>query len=124
MKRLIFLYSSFLLFLLFSYWQLNDKEQYITNYWYLWFGLYSLLASMAWFEAEYALETNKRFISAKNYIYLSVAALLIALIRIWQIDYQAKAFFFDKESPAVNEAGGLLLISMWLLIVSFLVKKR
>ncbi|MEE3326731.1 MAG: transmembrane 220 family protein [Myxococcota bacterium] len=94
------------LFSLFSYWQLNDLEQYGTRLWSAWFLAYGATAAISAISAYRLMPVG---------LYLGAAALSagVALFRLSQIDWNA-SLINNPTNPAGNEAGGLLLVAAWL----------
>jgi len=100
-----------LLFSLFTYWQLNDLNQYHTEKWYLWVGAYALCALIS---------VVSFFMRLPVAIYLSMAAAALAagVIRIQGVEWSKKVLY-NTENPSGNETGGLLIVVIWMVILAF-----
>lgn len=94
------------LFSLFSYWQLNDLEQYGNSLWLGWVLLYAATAGLSLISAYRLLPLS---------LYWSAAGLAAvgALLRISAIEFDV-SIIHNPSNPAGNEAGGLLVVSAWL----------
>lgn len=94
------------LFFLFSYWQLNDLEQYGTQFWLAWFLAYGATAVLSAISAYRPLPAG---------LYRGAAAFSVvgALFRLADIEWNA-SMINNPSNPAGNEAGGLLLVAAWL----------
>ena len=94
------------MFALFSYWQLNDLEQYGTRLWYGWLLAYGSTAALSLFSA-------RRLLGPRVYWIASSVAALAAALRASQISWGA-GILNNAQNPAGNEAGGLLVVALWL----------
>ena len=103
-----------LLFCLFTYWQLNDLDQYHTDKWYLWVGGYGLCALIS-------IASFFRRLPITIYIAMAVAALTAAIVRVQGIEW-TKTILYNPENPSGNETGGLLVVVIWMLLLAWLRK--
>ncbi len=116
--------AGFLLFSMFSTLQGNDVGQYGTAQWltYAWLIGYALLAFLCLFNAL-------RPLPPRVFITLAGVTFALALFRASQIDWSQPLFCFTapKEfadrNPAGNETGGLVIMTLWLLLVWWANKK-
>ena len=108
----------FLLFALFSSVQANDVSQYgtsgwLTDTWLIGYGILSLVC----------LYNTLRPLPAKTFLFLSGITFCLALFRGSQIDWEKPLFCFTapaefaERNPAGNETGGLIVITIWLLLL-------
>jgi len=114
----------FLLFAMFSSLQSNDVGQYGTAQilTYAWLIGYGLLAFLCLYNAIKPLPAN---------VFLTLAGVTfaLALFRASQIDFSQPLFCFiapeefAKRNPAGNETGGLIIMTLWLLLVWWTNKK-
>jgi len=108
----------FLLFSMFSSLQGNDVMQYGTAQWLTiaWLVGYAILAFICLYNAI------KPF-PAKLFLYLAVITFSLAIYRGSQINWNEPLFCFvapeevEKRNPAGNETGGLVIMTLWLLLV-------
>ena len=100
-------------FCLFTYWQLNDLEQYGTRLWYGWVLAYGAVAVISLVSAQ-------RPLPAPGLLAGAGLALVASLIRATAIEWDAK-IFYNESNPAGNETGGLMIVAIWL---GFLCWKR
>ena len=96
---------------LFSYWQLNDLEQYGTRLWYAWVLAYAAVALVSLVSIRTALP---RLVYASG----AALALVAGLIRLTDIEWQ-KQIFYNETNPAGNETGGLLVVACWLAVLAW-----
>ena len=95
-----------IVFVQFTYWQLNDLTQYNTELWYLWvatYGVCCLLSLASWWVA----------LPRVLYAMISGVALIAAVIRLQSIEWD-HTILFNPNNPAGNETGGLLVIAVWM----------
>jgi hypothetical protein len=92
-------------FCLFSYWQLNDLDQYGTALWWVWVLVYLVTALVS-------LASSFQPLSTKLYLGAAALAFFAAGIRITDVDWSGP-ILFDETNPAANESGGLLVICVW-----------
>jgi hypothetical protein len=101
-------------FSLFTYWQLNDLEQYGTRLWYGWvliYGLVALISLVSWW----------RPLPRLLYVGGAGTALLGAAIRLPAIQWSS-TIFYNESNPAGNETGGLLVVAIWLALLAWHLK--
>ena len=98
-------------FTLFTYWQFNDFEQYGTELWYGWVGLYGVTALLS-------LGAAFRPLSRASYMILGLLAIVGALIRATSINWD-EPIFYNEANPAGNESGGLLVVGLWLIVLAY-----
>jgi len=103
-----------LVFALFTYWQMNDLNQYKTEKWYLWVGAYALCSVIS--AASYF-----RRLPMMIYLSLAVAALVAAAVRLQGIEWE-KAVLYNENNPSGNETGGLLVVAIWMILLIWLRK--
>ena len=103
-----------LLFSLFSYWQLNDLDQYGTNLWQGWLFTYALTALACFISIFKKLPT-------RIYSGGAILALAHACLRLLAIQME-RGIFFVPDNPAGNETGGLLIVAVWLGALAFKLK--
>lgn len=115
----------FLLFAMFSSLQGNDVGQYGTAQWltYAWIIGYGALAFICLYNALHP-------IKPRVFQILAGVTFALALFRASQIDWNQPLFCFiapeefAKRYPAGNETGGLIIMTLWLLLVCMANKKR
>lgn len=108
----------FLLFAMFSSLQRNDVGQYGTDQWltYGWVISYGILAFLCLINAIHPL-------SPRIFLTLASVTLALAIFRGSQIDWSQPLFCFTapeefaKRNPAGNETGGLIIMTLWLMLV-------
>ena len=98
-------------FSLFTYWQFNDFEQYGTELWYGWVILYGVTAILS-------VGAIFRPLSRLSYITLGLLAITGALVRATSISWN-EPIFYNEANPAGNEAGGLLIVGLWLIFLAY-----
>lgn len=98
-------------FTLFTYWQFNDYDQYGTELWYGWVVLYGATALLS-------LGAVYRPLSRVNYMILGLLAIVGAWIRATSISWD-EPIFYNEANPAGNESGGLLVVGVWLIVLSY-----
>lgn len=98
-------------FSLFTYWQFNDYEQYGTKLWYGWVIIYGVTALLS-------MGAIFRPLSRLSYMVLGLLAITGALIRAAFINWD-KPIFYNEANPAGNEAGGLLVVGLWLMCLAY-----
>jgi len=105
-----------IMFSFFAYWQLNDLAQYGTQWWQGWFLTYALTALLCLLSI---------FLKFPKWLYWSAAAVAIihALIRAIAIQPENK-ILYNPENPAGNETGGLIVVCIWLIVISFSIKEN
>lgn len=103
-------------FVLFTYWQFNDFEQYGTEFWYGWIVLYGATALLS-------LGAVFRPLSHGSYMIFGLLAIVGALIRTTSINWD-EPIFYNEENPAGNESGGLLIVGVWLIFLAYMLSKR
>lgn len=114
----------FLMFGTFAPLQYNDLKQYGTEQWlsYAWLFLYAVMAILSLLHIFKSLPRKL----TRN---LAVMTFLLAAYRTSQIDWSKPLFCINAEkgdpnvSPAGNEAGGLLIVTLWLLLLYFSTRK-
>jgi len=100
-----------LLFCLFTYWQLNDLDQYHTERWYLWVAAYGLCALVS-------LVSFFRRLPVIVYISMVVAAISAAIIRVQGVEW-SHTILYNPNNPSGNETGGLLVVAIWMGILAW-----
>jgi len=108
----------FLLFSMFSSFQSNDVSQYGTSLWLTdaWFIGYAVLALICLYNAI-------RPLKPKVFLALTGITLALAIFRGSQIDWSQPLFCFiapeefAKRNPAGNETGGLVIMTLWLVLL-------
>lgn len=101
----------FLLFVVFSSVQENDASEYgtaawLTNTWLIGYALISLLCLFNTF----------RPLPFRNFLYLAGITFILSMYRGSQINWDTPLFFSEGD-PSGNEAGGLMIISLWSLLL-------
>lgn len=117
--------AGFFLFAMFSSLQGNDVGQYGTAQWltYAWLIGYGILAFLCLYNAI-------RPLKPKLFLTLAGITSALALFRGSQIDWSEPLFCFiapeefAKRYPAGNETGGLIIMTLWLLLVWWANKRR
>lgn len=106
------------IFSLFTYWQFNDTTQYQTQQLiaYSWIAAY---ASIAILSAVCAFRKLPR----KIFLILAAIPFIIAGFRFTYIDWNYDNVLYNPDNPAANETGGLLIMTLWLLLLFKLNKK-
>ena len=94
------------IFAQFAYFQRNDLDQFNTEIWYVWIAVYATCSVLSLVSAVMALPRSV-------YLFLSIGALVSALIRFTGLTF-GEAVFFNDRNPAGNEAGGLMVVAIWL----------
>jgi len=98
-------------FSLFTYWQLNDYEQYGTQLWWCWVLAYGAVAlASAW--------SVWRYLPTRVYLVGGAAAAIAAAVRVTAIDWSGR-ILYNETNPAGNETGGLLIVALWLGILAW-----
>ena len=102
----------FLIFSLFTYWQLNDATQYHTDkiLCFLWVASYAAIALLSLVCAFRNLPNKVFWISA-------AVPFVIALFRFSYIDWSYDNVLYNPDNPAANETGGLIIMAIWLLVL-------
>ena len=114
----------FILFGLFSYLQANDIVQYgtagwLTITWLVGYGLLSILCLINFF----------RPFPSRYIAYTAVTTFVLAIFRGTQIDFSQPLFCFiapeefAKRNPAGNETGGLVIVTIWIMLIWFTNRK-
>lgn len=108
----------FLIFSLFAYWQINDMEQYGTarTITILWFVSYTCIALLSLISAIYPFPKKLFWITAS-------IPFIIALFRYTYIDWSYDNVLYNPSNPAANETGGLIAMTLWLLLLRKINKK-
>ena len=114
----------FLLFAMFSSLQANDVSQYGTALWLTdtWLVGYAILAFICLYNAI-------RPLPPRAFLILAGVTFALALFRGSQIDWSQPLFCFiapeefAKRYPAGNETGGLIIMTLWLLLLFWINKK-
>ena len=101
---------AFAVFSLFTYWQFNDLEQYGTELWFLWVLGYAAVAVVS-------LISSRRRLPRAPLIGGSVTAFIFGLFRIRAVDWDG-VIFYNETNPAGNETGGLMIVTIWLLVLA------
>ena len=96
-------------FTVFTYWQFNDLEQYGTRLWLGWVFTYG---SVAVASAAFAIP-RIRPLPWGVYASGAIAAAFAAAILMTDIDWEGP-ILYNPSNPAGNEAGGLLIVFIWL----------
>lgn len=120
----IFSILGFILFAMFSSFQANDVSQYGTAHWLTdtWLIGYALLSFICLYNAI-------RPLPPKFFLTLATITFALALFRGSQIDWSQPLFCFiapeefAKRNPAGNETGGLIIMTLWLLLLFWINKK-
>jgi len=115
----------FLLFGMFSSLQTNDVTQYGTAVWLMdaWLIGYAILAILCFYNAF-------RPLPSRYFLALSILTFGMAVIRATQIDWSQPLFCFiapeefAKRNPAGNETGGLVIVTLWLVLMWFVNRKN
>jgi len=115
MKRIILGGVGTILFSFFAYWQLNDLAQYGTKWWHGWLLTYAMTAIIC-------LVTCFSPLPRQAYWLIATIAVIHAIIRATSIDPENK-ILYNPDNPAGNEAGGLVIVCIWLILLSFCRKK-
>jgi hypothetical protein len=93
------------LFVLFTYWQFNDLEQYETEWWQGWvltYALCSVVSLVSWWKA------------LPRWFYLSVSIVTLAVAAYWSLGIEwHKTVLYNETNPSGNESGGLFIIAVW-----------
>ncbi len=100
------------LFSLFTYWQFNDLDQYHTEKWYLWVGVYALCAVIS-------IVSFFRPLPMSVYIAMALAALTAAVVRVQGVEW-SKGVLYNPDNPSGNETGGLLVVVVWMILMAWL----
>jgi len=100
-----------ILFCLFTYWQMNDLDQYHTEKWYLWVGAYALCAVIS-------IVSFFRRLPRAVYISVAVTALVGGVVRVMSVEW-SKKILYNVDNPSGNETGGLLIVAIWMVILAF-----
>lgn len=102
----------FILFSLFTYWQLNDATQYGTQQiiCFFWIGSYATLALLS-------LICAFKPLSPKLFWILAAIPFLIAIFRFTYIDWSYDNVLYNPDNPAANETGGLIVMAIWALVL-------
>ncbi len=100
-----------ILFVLFTYWQFNDLEQYNTEWWQGWVLTYALCAVVSVLGFWKALP--KWFYAA-----VSIVSLLVAAYWSLGIEWH-KTVLYNEENPSGNESGGLVIIAIWFCVLAW-----
>lgn len=108
----------FLLFAMFSSLQANDVSQYGTAAWLTdaWLMGYASLALLCLYNAI-------RPLPAKVFLALAAITFALAIFRGSQINWNNPLFCFTapkefaERNPAGNETGGLIVMTLWLLLL-------
>ena len=114
----VFSALGFVLFSMFSSFQKNDVSQYGTAGWLTDFWLigYGALAFLCLYNAV-------RPLNPKVFLTLAGITFALAIFRGSQIDWSKPLFCFiapeefAKRNPAGNETGGLIIVTLWLLLL-------
>lgn len=114
----------FLLFGMFTKLQFNDVSQYGTAQWltYGWIIGYAALALLCFMNIV-------RLIPSRVFLAISFLTFALAVFRATQIDFSQPLFCFiapkefAKRNPAGNETGGLVIMTLWLLLMWFTNKR-
>ena len=115
----------FLLFGLFSSVQTNDVSQYGTAIWLMdaWLIGYAILALLCFYNLF-------RPLPSRYFLALCILTFCLAVIRATQIDWNEPLFCFiapeefAKRNPAGNETGGLIIVTLWLLLIWFVNRRN
>ena len=99
------------IFALFAYLQLNDLQQYGTRSWLAWFSAYAAVAVITLISAW-------RRLPRPVYAVGAAAAALTAVARAMAIDWRSN-ILYNESNPAGNETAGLLIVTLWLLLLAW-----
>ena len=99
-----------IIFACFAYVQLNDLDQYQTESWYVWVGLYVISSLLS-------LVSCKFTIPPQFLVSLSLSTLVASIVRFQFVD-SGSGVLFNENNPAGNEAGGLLVVAIWFGVLS------
>lgn len=107
------------LFILFTYWQLNDVTQYHTERTiaFLWVSSYASIALLS------AICAFKK-LPQKIFLIAATIPLIIAAFRFTYIDWNYDNVLYNPNNPAANETGGLLIIALWLISLHIINRKQ
>ncbi len=113
------------LFSMFSSLQGNDVTQYGTAKWltYGWIVGYAILAILCFYNCF-------RRLPSRVFLALSILTFGLAVFRATQIDFSQPIFCFiapeefAKRYPAGNETGGLIIMTLWLLLMWYMNKRN
>lgn len=98
-------------FVLFTYWQFNDLEQYQTQLWQGWVVTYVLCVIVSLVSYWKAMP---------RWFYRSVAIIVLACATFWSLGIEwEKTVLFNKNNPSGNETGGLFIIAIWFGILAW-----
>ena len=99
------------LFVLFTYWQFNDLEQYNTEWWQGWVLTYALCAVVSAISFWKALP---------RWFYAAVAIISLLIAAYWSLGIEwHKTVLYNETNPSGNESGGLLIIALWFGILAW-----
>lgn len=110
--RTVICLIGFLLFSLFTYWQLNDATQYHTAQLLcaLWVASYASVALLS-------LLCGFKKLPAKIFLLSAAFPFIIAIFRFSYIDWSYDNVLYNPDNPAANETGGLVIMGIWLLVL-------
>ncbi len=119
-SRIVVSILGFLLFGMFSSFQTNDVTQYGTAAWLMdaWLIGYAILAIICFYNVF-------RPLPSRYFLALSILTFGLAVFRATQINWNEPLFCFiapeefAKRNPAGNETGGLVIMTLWLLLMWF-----
>ncbi len=103
------------MFSFFAYLQLNDLAQYGTQWWHGWLLTYAITALICLITCFTPLPRALYWIAAG-------LAIIHALVRATAIQPENK-ILYNPDNPAGNETGGLIVVCIWLVILSFFRRK-
>ena len=94
-----------LLFVMFTYWQFNDLEQYDTEWWQGWVLTYSLCVVVSLLSV---------FKVLPRWFYWGTAVVALIVAGCWSLGIEwEKTVLYNETNPSGNESGGLLIIAAW-----------
>lgn len=95
----------FVVFAQFAYFQRNDLDEFNTQLWYVWVVIYAACSIVSL--TSYFIALPRRF-----YISFCLSSLAASLIRLGDLT-SGQEVFMNKDNPAGNEAGGLMIMAIW-----------
>ncbi len=98
-------------FVLFTYWQFNDLEQYQTQLWQGWVVTYVLCVIVSLLSYWKAMP---------RWFYLSVTIIVLACAAFWSLGIEwGETILYNDKNPSGNETGGLFIIAIWFGILAW-----
>ena len=100
-----------ILFVLFTYWQFNDLEQYDTEWWQGWvltYALCSIISLVTWAKA------------LPRWFYFSISMVALGVAVYWSLGIEwHKTVLYNETNPSGNESGGLIIIGVWFAVLAW-----